>query len=117
MSDYRRCAEPGCDRHFIPKSIRNRYCLLHRKTKPRDPMHDRKYGTVHRRLRAQWARRVALGGVICSRCGEPIDPRASFDLDHVDGGGPSQYRGVSHSRCNRATNRGKEPPAWDPQIW
>ena len=39
MRGYRKCAEPGCDREFIPKSSRNRYCLEHRKTKPRDPAH------------------------------------------------------------------------------
>ncbi len=24
---YRKCAEPGCETHFVPKSIRNRFCL------------------------------------------------------------------------------------------
>ena len=119
MYGYRKCAEPGCDRHFIPKSSRNRFCLKHRKTKPRDPAHYRKYGPGHRRLRAQWASRVAAGGVDCSRCGEPIDPRETWDLDHVDGGGPREYHGPSHSRCNRATNRGGSDLPWDAttRIW
>lgn len=102
---YLRCAEPGCETHFVPKSSRNRYCPRHRKTKPLEPDHERRYGTAHRRLRKQWASRVARGDVICSRCGELIDPRDHFDLDHVDGGGPLDYRGPSHARCNRATNR------------
>jgi hypothetical protein len=88
-----------------PKSSRNRYCLRHRKTKPVDPDHYRKYGPAHRQLRKRWARRVERGGVLCSRCGEFIDPRDRWDLDHVDGGGPMEYHGLSHARCNRATNR------------
>jgi hypothetical protein len=45
-------------------------------------------------------------GVECSRCGERIDPRDKWDLDHIDGGGPYDYYGQSHARCNR----GKESP-------
>jgi hypothetical protein len=101
MHSYRKCAEPGCERHFIPKSSRNRFCLQHRKTKPRDPAHYRKYGPAHRRLRAQVARRVALGDVTCVRCGESIDPREPWDLGHVDG--TLGYAGAEHARCNRAT--------------
>lgn len=102
---YRKCAEPGCETHFIPKSSRNRFCLRHRKTKPFDPEHYRKYGTAHRRLRKQWASKVERGGVICRRCDKPIDPRDKWDLDHTDGGRPTDYYGPSHARCNRATNR------------
>ena len=119
LYDRRKCAEPGCETYFIPKSSRNRFCLRHRKTKPVDPEHYRRYGTAHRRLRKQWARKVERGGVECSRCGELIDPRDRFDLDHVDGGRPLEYRGVSHARCNRATNRRPYDRPWDPrsQIW
>jgi hypothetical protein len=115
----RKCAEPGCEVHFIPKSSRNRFCLRHRKTKPVDPEHYRKYGTAHRRLRKQWARKVERGDVECSRCGEPIDLRDTWDLDHVDGGGPLEYNGPSHSRCNRATNRPEADRPLDPssRIW
>ena len=49
----------GCETHFIPSSVRNRFCLRHRKRKPRDPQHYIRYGTAHRRLRKQWASRVA----------------------------------------------------------
>jgi hypothetical protein len=120
MYGYCKCAEQGCERHFIPKSSRNRFCLTHRKTKPVDPEHYRKYGTAHRRLRKQWASRVARGNVACTRCGELIDPRDRWDLDHVDGGGPMDYYGPSHARCNRATSRrDSEPAPWDPtsRIW
>jgi hypothetical protein len=88
MRSYRKCAEPGCETYFPPKSSRNRFCLRHRKTKPVDPEHYRKYGTAHRRLRKQSARKVQRGDVECWRCGEPIDLRDAWDLDHVDGGGP-----------------------------
>ena len=36
MRDRRKCAKPGCDREFIPRSSRNRFCLMHRKTEPVD---------------------------------------------------------------------------------
>ena len=121
MRDRRKCAEPGCETHFIPKSTRNRFCLRHRKTKPIDPAHYRKYGTAHRRLRKQWARKVERGDVECSRCGDPIDPRDTWDLDHRDGGGPLDYYGPSHARCNRATSSHRvEREGWlDPnsRIW
>jgi hypothetical protein len=115
----RKCAQPGCETHFIPKSIRNRYCLRHRKTKPVDRGHYIRYGTAHRGLRKQWARKVERGGVECWRCGEPIDPRDTWDLDHVDGGGPLEYYGPSHARCNRATNR-RDADKWlnpTSRIW
>jgi hypothetical protein len=93
--------------------------LRHRKTKPIDRDHYLRYGTAHRRLRKQWARKVERGDVECWRCGHLIDPRDTWDLDHVDGGGPMDYLGPPHARCNRATNRGKEAPPWDPtsRIW
>ena len=115
---YRQCAEPGCETHFIPKSVRNRFCLRHLKTGPIDPEHYRKYGTAHRRLRAQMASRVARGivryarGGACKRAewvdgelvGGLILPDEPWDLDHVDGGGVREYRGPSHAGCNRATS-------------
>ena len=101
----RKCAEPGCETHFIPKSSRNRFSLRHRKTGPIGPDHNRRYGTAHRQLHKRWARKVERGEVFCSRCGELIDPRDRWDLDHVDGGGPMDYHGPPHARCNRATNR------------
>ncbi|MBA2741897.1 MAG: hypothetical protein H0U46_07790 [Actinobacteria bacterium] len=102
-----------------PEIDPNRFCLRHRKTGPVDPEHYRKYGTAHRRLRKQWASRVSRGGVTCSRCGELIDPRDRWDLDHVDGGGPLEYHGPCHARCNRATNRAGEARHWDSmsRIW
>lgn len=116
---YRKCAEPGCETHFIPKSSRNRFCIRHRKTGPVDPEHYRRYGAAHRRLRARWARKVERGGIFCARCGELIDPRDKWDLDHVDGGRPMEYHGPSHARCNRATNRREADRPLDPRsrIW
>ena len=119
MHARRKCAEPGCDTYFIPKSSRNRFCLRHRKTGPVDAAHYRKYGPVHRALRARWARRVAAGEVACARCGELIDPRDRWDLGHVDG--KLVYAGPEHARCNRATSSHRvEREGWlDPtsRIW
>jgi hypothetical protein len=117
LTERRKCAEPGCEIHFIPKSSRNRYCLRHRRRKPRDPMHDLKYGTVHRQTRAVWRSRVARGDVILPEVWGPIRPGEPWDLDHRDDG--RAYLGPSHSRCNRRTNRGREPALWDAtsRIW
>ena len=79
LTERRKCAEPRCERLFIPKSSRHRYCLEHRRTKPRDPMHDIRYGAAHRRLRAQVASRVRAGLAVCARCGEPIHPNEPWD--------------------------------------
>ena len=62
----------------------------------------------------------SLGGnIFCHRCGEEIDPRDRWDLDHVDGGGSLDYHGLSHSRCNRATYRRREEVPLDitTRIW
>jgi hypothetical protein len=37
------------------------------------------YGAAHKRLRRQWASRVAAGGVDCARCGQPIVPGSPWD--------------------------------------
>jgi hypothetical protein len=63
-----------------------------------------KYGARHKALRKGWARKVAGGGVLCARCGRPIEPGEPFDLGHVDGD-PSRYQGAEHRRCNRATSK------------
>src|SRR5687768_4441049 len=65
--------------------------------------HNVRYGRRHRRLRRSWAGRIALGGVLCARCGLEILPASLWDLGHVDGGGPVAYAGPEHRACNRAT--------------
>ena len=52
LAERRRCAQPRCDRWFVPKSTRHRYCVKHRRRKPRNPPHDLLYGRPHRQLRA-----------------------------------------------------------------
>jgi hypothetical protein len=99
---YRKCAEPGCETHFKPRTSRNRFCLRHRKTGPVDPSHYRKYGPGHRALRARFERVVAAGEAVCARCGDPIAPTDLWDLGHVDG--TFEYAGPEHARCNRATS-------------
>jgi hypothetical protein len=61
-----------------------------------------RYGRPHRQLRAQWAPRVASGGVTCWRCTRPIGAREAWDLGHDDDQ-PGRYQGPEHSACNRAT--------------
>jgi hypothetical protein len=53
-----------------------------------------KYGARHKALRAGWARKVAGGGVLCSRCGWLIVPDEPWDLGHDD---HNQYRWTGRS--------------------
>lgn len=74
----------------------------------------RGYGAAHQRVRREWAKRIAAGGVVCARfqlgqClladrpeGPVILPGEEWEPDHVDGD-KSQYLGPSHLGCNRAT--------------
>ena len=70
-------------------------CLVHRRTKPRNPLHDVRHGRAHRQLRAVLASRVRAGLAVCARCGEPIEPNEPWDLGHLDDGGPRSYSGRS----------------------
>jgi hypothetical protein len=70
--------------------------------------HNDKYGWPHRRLRAKFARLVAAGAAVCTRCGYPIEPGTSWDLDHLDYGAPGDYAGPAHARCNRQAGRAKQ---------
>jgi hypothetical protein len=65
--------------------------------------HELRYGRRHRQLRRELAGVVAAGRAKCARCARPILPTEQWDLSHVDGGGPADYEGVAHARCNRAT--------------
>lgn len=71
-----------------------------------------RYGRAHRALRARWAPAVATGRVTCARegCGRLIAPNEEWDLGHVPGGGPRDYRGPEHAACNR----GQPGKRWDP---
>jgi hypothetical protein len=62
------------------------------------------YGWTHQKLRAAWRSRVAAGGVMCARCGQPIFPGEPWDLGHDDHD-RRRYQGPEHRRCNRATAR------------
>jgi len=57
-----------------------------------------KYGPSHQRLRASWLPLVAVGDVVCARCGFLISSGARWDLGHNEFGG---YLGPEHARCNR----------------
>jgi hypothetical protein len=50
---------------------------------------------------------VERGDAVCARCGEPIRPGESWDLDHAEGDG-NGYLGPSHAACNRAAPRIRE---------
>ena len=60
------------------------------------------YGGAHQRLRKRWAPLVAIGGVLCARCGEEIRPGTKWDLGHVDGSRKQAYSGPEHRKCNRS---------------
>jgi len=65
-------------------------------------VHNRSYGSFHRRLRRRLAMVVISGGVVCVRCGRPIVPGEPWDLGHDDFD-RSVYSGAEHRACNRAT--------------
>lgn len=82
----------------------------------------RGYGGEHRRLRAQWAPKVAAGTVRCARgaackqaelideqlVGGLIDPASTWDLGHDDRD-RGRYLGPEHAECNRATMSHRPP--------
>jgi hypothetical protein len=59
----------------------------------------RGYGSVHQRLRKDWAAKVRAGAVDCPRCGRPIAPSEQWDLGHSDD--RTYYTGPEHAVCNR----------------
>jgi hypothetical protein len=72
------------------------------------------YGAPHRQQRRLWLARVAAGGVLCARCGVPIDVGEPWDLGHDDVD-RSVYRGPEHRACNRAT-AGRSRRKWS-RVW
>jgi hypothetical protein len=59
-----------------------------------------RYGREHK-ARREFEMQNYIGKP-CSRCGRPMEAGDEVHLDHVDGGGPNDYRGLSHKRCNLA---------------
>ena len=123
MPGERRCA--NCGRHYWPKAGSQRYCsVLCRETHVPRLTGRSRYGAAHQRLRKQLEPAVATGGVSCVRCGQPIEPGESWDLEHSDKN-PRMHSGVGHSRCNRATSAHvtngngvvEEPPLRWSQRW
>lgn len=63
------------------------------------------YGRAHKRLRAEYARRMRAGEVFyCWRCRLPVNPLLPWDLGHDDAD-RSVYHGPEHVRCNRSDTR------------
>jgi hypothetical protein len=61
----------------------------------------RGYTNQHDRARKAWAATITQqGGVLCARCGRPINPGDPWDLDHTDD--RTAYLGPSHPECNAA---------------
>lgn len=91
--------------------------------KPQRSTNDRGYGEQHKKLRAEWAPKVAAGiircartgllipvqGSPCPRCGKPITHGkpgrgwCGWDLGHMDGTGKRIYTGPELACANRAT--------------
>ena len=64
------------------------------------------YGSVHKKERRRWVRRVRAGGISCWRCGKPIGATERWVLGHVDEDGQARgypLRHPEHMGCNRAT--------------
>jgi hypothetical protein len=77
--------------------------------KPRRPTtSQRGYGTSHQKIRKKWARIVARGDALCTRCGVVILPTDEWHLDHTDD--RSGYLGAACAFCNRSAG-GKKAAA------
>lgn len=63
-----------------------------------------RYGQEHRALRRHWLPIVRAGGVLCSRCQQPIPPDADWALDHRPWGSEP-----SHPKCNNEAGGRAEP--------
>lgn len=108
MAAKRRCAgrDPGPDGtvRTCPTLVNpgTPYCPAHARAREaaRGTATRRGYGPAHRRLRAQWAPRVAAGDVPCHRCGTLIEPGTRWDLGHDDDD-RTRYTGPEHENCNR----------------
>lgn len=94
MSSWRVCPTGGCPNLIQPPA---RSCDGCRRTTKQ-----RGYGLAHKRLRATWARKVAVGNVDCWRCELRISPFEPWDLGHDDDD-RALYRGPEHRACNRST--------------
>jgi len=75
----------------------------------------RGYGSRHKSLRKALERVVAADDAVCARCGLPIQPWESFDVDHDDHD-RSRYLGPSHVRCNRSTAH-RRRRRWSRRWW
>lgn len=87
---------------YCPQHSAEREALRDRSRTVRTSPESRGYDSEHRRIRRQWAPKVAAGQVNCWRCGQPIIPGEPWDLGHTDFD-RSVYRGPEHRRGNRAT--------------
>jgi hypothetical protein len=93
----RRCET--CGRSFWQGRGRpSRFCPAHRDG-------GGKYGGAHKQLRAATVGQAY--GTACVRCGRVMVPGQEIHLDHLDGGGPADYRGWSHSSCNESAGAAK----------
>ena len=68
----------------------------------------RGYGTAHRRLRAQYAARIARGETFaCAKCGQPVTRATTWHLGHTDD--RATWTGPEHELCNLA-DAGRRTP-------
>ena len=99
MSPARRvCSQSGCG-----TIVAGGRCAEHRAERERDrgSRQARGYDTTHTKLRAQWAPRVAQGG-IHRTCPGLLPPDQPFDLGH-DRYDRTRWTGPEWPACNRAT--------------
>lgn len=80
---WRPCPKPHCPEPTPPGQ---RYCDAHlvEYEQARGTKAERGYGKAFLTERKAWVRIVALGGVTCWRCHEPIHPGQPFHLGHDD---------------------------------
>lgn len=94
----RNCQHTRCPL-LIPAG--QRYCQQHKREhdRQRGTTTQRGYGTAHRRLREQWARRIQAGDTpTCPRCGRAITSDDKWQLGHNDK--RDGWTGPEHAACN-----------------
>jgi hypothetical protein len=79
------CLKPDCPRLFTPRTGVS-FCDEHmrERDRARGTKAERGYGPVFQTTRRMWVKRIAQGGVHCSRCGRDITSADAWDLGHDD---------------------------------
>lgn len=115
-SQYRGPEHSRCNRGAAARLTPRQASARARRERARPSGSERGYDARHRKLRKEWAPKVAAGGVDCARCGELIPPGTPWDLGHDDED-RSRHTGPEHPSCNRSANFARVRAARGSRSW